>query len=215
MKKRYFIVLFVLITVFLIVLTIINNYLTSNSRSSVKFTNDVKSKILSYTNNAPLPERINRYLTIINNPKSSDQEKYNALTALEFFFSMQYISSFDPTVRSYVNDTMNNFAKNNLSKYYKKADFNIPCSDPTCGNKIDSKGQEIIDSISNNNQIEPIYKDTILSNLKTTLYLPDVNKQDKASGLNIVVTQLQKLNNNQASKSAKLLIDYFHNRYNL
>lgn len=205
---------FFLITVSLLAIYIVSLRSTASQKNKyLHFTEAVKTKILSYTDNKQLPQKIVLMLNQLNDPKASDEAKYKTLLTLEFYFANEYSSYHDPSIREFVKNVMGNFAKDNLSKYYKEANFNEVCADPKCGQEIDKELNKIIQLINSDNNIEKAYRDTFIDNLKTAAYLPDSDILNKQFGLGLVASGLEEIGQKSASDTANLIKIYFKNKY--
>ena len=185
-------------------------YYLNNISPQGQFKNTSK-KIAGITQSDPT---VNRYLDQLNNTKLSKKERYNALDNILFYFGIQYTQTHSPDVRNYVAKDLKEFAKKNFPEYYVEENFNIPCSDPVCGQKITPEFQSFIDQIQKG-KLPEYMKSTILLNLKTVAYMPVKDKNNATIGLELVIGDLEASGDKQASDTAKLIKNYLLKTYSI
>jgi len=216
------IVFFVFILVILITLIsafVINkNGIKQASSPSEKFANEIVSDIKKgYGSSSNISVAMQRNLDVLNDSSSSDEEKYLALKNLRFYYSFEYSGSHKPETREFGMKTIGNFAKKNFPKFYHEGDFNIPCADPSCGEKYDEEGKLILEKIKSSGL--PLYvKDTIIPNYEAAYFTPIENNDDKENklfGMKLVYQQLTKYGDPVASQAAMDLKKYIKNKYDL
>lgn len=207
------VLLFIVVISTLIILVIRGDLPTSDDSKSIKFSDDVR-KTVSISLGSVVPEVIDKQLKIINNPVGSEIEKYNALRNLSFYFSAEYSRNHNPKIKEYNDTVINDFAKENFKKLYKKEHFMILCSDPTCGQKINPELIEVI-RIAKESKIPDYMKVTIDSNLTAAGQAPDKDIDNKRIGFTIVYHQLIRYGDPIASNGATLLKKYAKDKYNI
>lgn len=181
-----------------------SNQQSSIIRSELKGYDSFKSEIIANSNYSEgTSNRIKSYLNILENSKTTEKEKYEALNNLSKIFSLIYSNTNDPKYRP-IFDLMDTFAKNNFPKLYKESDHKILCMDPGCAESPQPKEiLEIINKIKTSNLPER-YKEGIEMELINAGYLPDkysnIKFDDYYSNLTFIKIYLDK----SASKDTQI-----------
>ena len=217
-KKKVWILVFILI-LFLLIIAILSSYLlfrTYVKPHPEKEAQDVTKLIETTLDTIPTgtnPAQVEEALKILNNQSLSDEERYVGISNLVYYFAVGYSITYDPKLREIINKDLNNLAKNMFPDQYEEDYFNLPCADPTCGEKADVELLKIQKEIKELNLV-PEYLNTINSNLQQTIYLSyKDNKTDKMFGFEIVISGLETEGVKEASDSAKKLRDYVKKTY--
>jgi hypothetical protein len=217
-KVRYLV--FILI-IFLVIIAILSSYLVYKSyvKPSPEIQVDNVTKVIETTlDTIPTgtnPAQVEEALKILNNPSLTDEQRYAGLSNLVFYFATGYSITYDPKLREIVRNDLNNLAKNMFPDQYEEGYFELPCTDPTCGDSADSELLAIQKEIKELDLI-PEYHNTINSNLQQTIYLSEKdNKDDKMYGFAIVISGLEIEGVNTASESAKKLREYVKKKYDV
>jgi len=216
MRRRKLIFLLILLITLIVVILILVYILYLKSIFYTSGVNDLHykaEKVVYETSNQGLNETIKAKFDDLKNDELSDQEKYNSLFLIRMNLSSTYNKNHDPKLRSFINNELIQFAKNNFSKEFKENDFLQTCSDLECGEKISAELEKIITDIKRSN-IPPEEIETILYNLELAAYIPaDDDLESKRYGYGLVVWQLNNLNSAEASNSAKSLKEFFVKNY--
>lgn len=202
----------IVILFFLIICIPLLVYLISRPTKTQTFVNNVEKKVLSVSGYKELPPNIKNYLSIVNDVSKPKSERYQAMSMLGFAFSYAYTANHDPSIRKFSSATLDSYAKSQFPEYYNESDFNIPCADIECGQKLDPEMEKIIKSVKENN-IPSYMKNTIITNLISAGYTPDSDLTEKKYGIKLAVDQLRRTGSPEASKSAETLVKYFKDKY--
>ena len=173
-------------------------------------TKDINSKALTFKK-ALSTERIKDTLVKVNDTKLSPEERYKQLTNIYFYFSAAYSTTHDSTIRDYVNNDLNEFAKKNFSNQYQSGDFEIPCADPICGHALDPEVKEVLSIITESKLPEDV-RSVTLKNLTTSGYIPE--KDQALFGYGLVLMDLDQAALPVASTAASILRKYVKSKYN-
>lgn len=215
-KRASILILITISLIFVIPFTIY--LLDRNFSDSVKgtdtLTNDVNSQLLKFSehfNHAQVKEALDR----ISDKSIPKKERYEALKDLSFYFASAYSSSHNPELRRN-SEIVKTFAAKNFPEYYKDESgiFELTCSDPLCGDRPDEELRLIHDEVKKL-KVTSEYLGTINYNLEQAIYIPRDNIDEKMYGFELAVSQLEILNNNEASAAAKKLRDYLQKKYSL
>lgn len=212
--KKLFLVVSIIFAFFIIVslLLVIINLDNNSSEDYLKTTKEIENQSIryeAYINKS----QFNRSLTDLNNLKLDENNRYKALENITFFFSVAYSFSHIPEIRTYVY-SLNDFAKKYFPKNYNSGSFDFLCSDPSCGEKIDSNLENIISDIKNAG-IDPHKLNTIEKNLMQSIYIPKEQTEEKQYGFQLVYNQLLIENNPKASVAAETLKEFISKKYNI
>ncbi len=212
-SKKSLILIFVFILLILtpLIIFLISKFATPPTPSEI-FIKQTQNFIDKNNGDNEIPEEISDIFDTLNDKTNSDKDQYEALKSLSFYFSSAYSESKKPDIRDYNSKYINDYAKNYYSNLYKNYDFIIPCSDPTCGQSLDSEISEAI-KIIDTSKLDKDIKNTIIENLKTAGYTPDL--ENKKIGLTLSISQLKETNDKDASKAADLLYKYAKEKYNI
>lgn len=156
---------------------------------------------------------VNEALDRINNESLSDEQRYEALKDLSFYFSTAYAASHKPELRAYT-ESIETFTRENFPKFYEEGLFIIGCADPSCGEKPDGEIKQIQKEI-NEAGIAFEYLNTINKNLEQAIYIPNEQIEDKKYGFGLAIYQLKFENNPKASAAAEHLTDYVKRKYSI
>ena len=211
-----FVSVLVLIAIILAVIFFLNFIYNPSGRSlknSEKFSTDLKVA-LTNTLGKEYPIAIKNQVDVLNNPKKTDKEKYEALQRLSYYFSAEYSRTHNPKIKEYNDTVLNEFAKENYNDFYNQSHFRILCSDTICGQKLSTELVEVI-NITKSSRIRDYAKVTIEKNLTTAGYAPDKDIDNKRFGFSIVYGQLSKYGDSEASRAAALLKDFAKNKYQI
>lgn len=136
-------------------------------RQKIEFLNDPNAA----SGSAVIYGRVITALKVLEDNKSSQKDKYDALVEAVAFVQSLYGYSNDPKLYPLISD-FSVFAKENFPNLYKEHDFYYPCQDPSCATTPTPKEiSDIIDEINNSN-IDQEIKDTYVKNLMNATYLP-------------------------------------------
>lgn len=215
LKKKSLVLLLVII---LFALGIIFYFIYSSPRfQKTSGVENIKKAIITQVeipNNASIEKgRVLETLSILDDPKKTPEEKYEALTSIAFYFNYAYSVNNDPSLREFVNDKLNNLAKTNFPEQYKETDFSIGCADSKCGDELDPDIENILKNISTLSGVELAYKQIVSENLRQAAFTPSSQMEDKRTGMKLAVNQLERLNSPQASSAAQSIRKYFENKY--
>lgn len=210
-KLKLIIVIITTLILFLISILILINY--NNNQKFKTFSNKIEKQSSYYKNEFP-NEHVLKNLYVLENSKLPNTEKYQALTQIVFYFKNVYFEINSPEIRNFAIE-IDKFASENFKDEYNKFDFIIQCTDEECGEKITPEIKAFIIEIENLD-IDPVYKKSILYNIRNGALTPNDNfydRQDKQISFGLAVNTLNSLENPQASSTAKKIKDYFDNNY--
>lgn len=208
------IVLGVLATIVMGIYFARNKYISSENDAATVFAQDVRYFVIEATNSALPNERIEKELAKLRDKSLSDQEKFDALSTLAFYFADEYATTHDPKVREFSSTVLAKYAKEKFPKHYNESMFNFVCADLTCGQKLSPELNQIIKLVKES-KAEPDYKNTIISNLTNVGYIPDSETDEKMYGFSFIYPQMLELGDPKASEAAALLKKYAKQKYNL
>lgn len=204
------ITLLVLITI-LIYINFINPI---NRTETAEFNSEILNLVKGKGGSSGAIENFEEVSQILADTKKSPDEKYQALTNLSFYLSSEYTATKDPSIRTFSKNVVGKYAKDNFPDLYRDSDFNIPCSDPECGQELDPEIKKIINTLVNS-KVDPVVIDVISRNLTTAGHVPDSAFDNKRSGFSISYYQMIEANNSVASKAASMLKSFAKNKYSM
>lgn len=165
-----------------------------SSGSDLKNYAELKTKINPLLSLSDIPPevllRITKYLNILNDNKSSKEERYNAaVKAYEYLYTSYTLTSnnkFAPVLKDF-----SVFAKNNFPDFYKNSDFIFFCKDPSCAEEPQPPAiLAIIDDINASDFPDDVKKQ-VTRNLLTTGYLPSERVKQKFNQYLFIETSLR------------------------
>lgn len=183
----------------------------SNPSVLIKNTNE----LIKDSSRKQTPESIQVILNQLSNKDLAADKKYQALVDTAEYLGSLYNETRAPGIRKYVQEDLKNYAKENFSKYFRPEDFKITCTDPYCGEKIESEMKKALSEIDSNNNFNQDFKDTVKYNLTLAIYIPPENMDEKETGFRLVIWQLQDSGDATASKTAELIKNYYEKKYKI
>jgi hypothetical protein len=175
---------------------------------------EITDKINSHENLVSSKERISSNLEILRNETIDDQKRYEELIFLINNIADAYYGTNDPFFRNFISKDLNSFTKKHFSDQYSSNYFVIACADATCGEDTPKQMEEII-TIIKNSKIDEGTKNAILKNVKNMSFLPKENLDEKEYIAEFIIGQLNREEDQDASKAATLLKEYFRSNFNV
>jgi hypothetical protein len=225
-KKPIFILTFCLIILILLgsiyYVNSLNHNLTNYATNNLKGYENLMQKINTIKSDPqiasqPLLNRMFQKMQLMENPKSSDKDRYNDLIMADKF--MQTLYAYTNNHSLYVlNGDFKQFGNNNFPKQYKPTDFNINCMDLVCADSKQPKQLTIILNDIYQSDFPKEIKDSMSRNIQNTSYYSDKDLLLKASGY-LTLAAVIRNNYSSFSKSgtnviiANNLYDFVKNYY--
>lgn len=181
---------------------------TSQPTEFDKLADEINREAKKYPSSMNLTQVL-KTTEILKDKNNTYSARYTALENIVFFFSAGYAASHNPEMRAFGN-SLKTFALEKFPQEYREGYFDISCADPVCGEKQDDELKEIQKKIKESG-ISSDKLDTILINYEQASYIPD--KEEKKYGFGLVLLQLSKENNSQASAAAEELKEYLKTKY--
>ena len=142
--QKYKLILSIFFLIFLIIIIVEAIFYLDNSKSlqtnqssQSQELKALEQKIISTLANTSSGKnnensRILNKLTILEDAKVSQAEKYNALVSISSFLQGLYSQSNDPKLYNLINKDVLEYAKKNFPQYYNENYFVYSCQDPSC-----------------------------------------------------------------------------------
>lgn len=161
--------------------------------------------------------RIIQKFETLENPKSSQEDKYKALALIASFTQSLYSDTHNPKLYSFINNDLVNYAKKYFSEFYKEAYFVYSCQDPSCAQN--SQPKEILAVIEEikTSDFPPQVKQTLSEDLLNAGYRSKAETPGKVSQY-MLLAQMIKNNKNfsptgQNLKIAQEIENYVKNTF--
>ncbi len=216
-KRVLISVLIFLITAFIITASIILILSNNNFKKSSKTDNLVLFlESQNYEKLVP-KDRMDKAITIIKNGGLTDEERYEGVATLAYYIQDRYYRTNNPDIRKYL-VVLDKEVRVTFPNQYEIGNILVTCADPECGEKINASFQELVSEIEDLDSDDK-YKNTILTNLRVAIYLPNETGHNndidlKLSIFRLVYNQLLELGTPSASQSANNLNSIVKNEYN-
>lgn len=213
-KKNKIILFLIFLIAIVIIISAIFIVIYPPQNDTEKITKSIREEALLFKDNLP-QDTIDKNILVLNNKSLSEKERYQALKEIFFYFDTAYFNLGLPRIRNYVS-TLDTYALKTFKNEYQEGDFYIACADYVCGEATPPEIEKLIEKIKKL-QIDEVWKNSIILNMRTASHIPYVSDFDKADKLNsysIAISELVTLANPQASVSANELREYIEKTYN-
>ena len=131
------------LAIFILVILVLTAYivlshikLKSEQKKAETLTSDIRLNIKGILKDNKIPDFIEKRLLVINNSKLEDKKRYDALSDIAFYYAGTYSTLHDPSIRLFSIRILGEYAKQEFPHLYNSSVFEIPCSDPQCGQDL-------------------------------------------------------------------------------